>query len=125
MSEDVKATPEMVLGMPVRVDPNLPPSVEFMLEPPPLLAPATARIRVYREVAAFLEKNITTAEAHLAKLFPECAPDPVPVEAANIASATLAAIELKDSLLITAHELEKALNRPRILRPERSIKVVR
>ncbi|HEY6009038.1 MAG TPA: hypothetical protein VIU40_12005 [Geobacteraceae bacterium] len=92
---------------------------------PALLSAPEARIRVYREVAAFLEKNVAAAEAHLASLFPEGPPDPVPVEAANVASATLAAIELKDSLLITAHKMEKALNRPRILRPERSIKIAR
>jgi hypothetical protein len=86
----------------------------------PAMTPDEARATLCRSVAAQLEESIKRAEAGLAGHEDE---EPTP-ERHNIALTTLAAMELRDSLLVSAKLFDKA-SRPRILRPERSVRIVR
>jgi hypothetical protein len=91
--------------------------------PIPAMTPDQARATLCRSVAAQLEESIKRAEADLDAR--QAAPgfEPTP-ETNNIALTTLAALELRDSLLLSAKQFDKA-SRPRILRPERSVRIVR
>jgi hypothetical protein len=89
----------------------------------PAMTPDQARATLCRSVAAQLEESVKRAEADLdaRQAAPGFEPSP---ETNNIALVTLATLELRDSLLLSAKQFDKS-SRPRILRPERSIRVVR
>jgi hypothetical protein len=89
----------------------------------PAMTPDEARATLCRSVAAQLEESVRRAEADLDAR--QAAPgfEPTP-ETNNIALVTLATLELRDSLLVSAKQFDKS-SRPRILRPERSVRIVR
>jgi hypothetical protein len=89
----------------------------------PAMTPDEARATLCRSVAAQLEESVKRAEADLDAR--QAAPgfEPTP-ETNNIALVTLATLELRDMLLVSAKQFDKA-SRPRILRPERSVRIVR
>jgi hypothetical protein len=87
------------------------------------MTPDEARATLYRSVAQQLEESFRRAEADLdaRQAVPGFEPN---AETNNIALVTLATLELRDSLLLSAKQFDKA-SRPRILRPERSVRIVR
>jgi hypothetical protein len=91
--------------------------------PVPAMTPDEARATLCRSVAAQLEESVKRAEADLDAR--QAAPgfEPTP-ETNNIALVTLATLELRDMLLVSAKQFDKA-DRPRILRPERAVRIVR
>jgi hypothetical protein len=87
------------------------------------MTPDEARATLCRSVAAQLEESVRRAEADLDAR--QAAPGFEPTaETNNIALTTLAALELRDMLLVSAKQFDKS-SRPRILRPERSVRIVR
>jgi hypothetical protein len=92
------------------------------IEAEPVMTADDARIAVLRSVAEQLDASIAAAQADLEARFP--AGSPATPESTNIARCAIATLELRDTLLLRAKVIEKD-NRPRILRPERNLKVVR
>jgi hypothetical protein len=89
----------------------------------PAMTPDEARATLCRSVAAQLEESAKRAEADLDARLAVPGFEPTP-ETNNIALVTLATLELRDSLLVSAKQFDKS-SRPRILRPERSVRIVR
>jgi hypothetical protein len=108
--------PDHECRLPYRPPPETKPAV-------PAMTPDEARATLCRSVAAQLEESVRRAEADLDAR--QAAPGFEPTaETNNIALVTLATLELRDSLLLSAKQFDKS-SRPRILRPERSVRIVR